>query len=140
MYLPNASILKSKFILSDVNDQVTAPLTVSSPIQKLEKFKKEHTCIIDSCNCANIFMYYSLCYTPEECEEIEQLTRGQSDNNNWHIMRKGLLTASKFHLVCCSTDFTKTAQALLKSDIMKDFLPPAIHLEECMKQRPEICF
>ncbi|KAL4232429.1 hypothetical protein ACF0H5_007122 [Mactra antiquata] len=52
MYLPNASILKSKFILSDVNDQVTTPLTVTSPVQKLEKFKTEHTCIIDSCNCA----------------------------------------------------------------------------------------
>ena len=35
--------------------------------------------------------------TQENIEQIEQLTKGQLENTNWHIFRKYVITASKGH-------------------------------------------
>ena len=52
-------------------------------------------------------------YTLEEITEIELATRGQHLNPNWFYMRKYLLTASKFKIICHSENWTKTSVSLL---------------------------
>lgn len=71
-------------------------------------------------------MYYHLPYTSEQCTEIEEVTRGQSKNKNWHVIRKGILTASTFHQICCSTNGVKTAQSLIKPGLDEACLPLAV--------------
>lgn len=101
-------------------------MTVPTPLEKMETFVRDHNCITDTCCCANIFMYYHLLYTCDQCSEIEEKTRGQCKNDNWHRMRKGLLTASLYHQVCCSTDITRTAASLLKPGLNEECLPQAV--------------
>ena len=82
-------------------------------------FLSSHKCSTDSCLWVNIFMFYHLSYTYDECINIEIETRGQCKNDNWHIMRNGLLTASKFHQICTSTNVKKTAGAILKPGLIQ---------------------
>ena len=72
------------------------------------------------------FINYHLCYSESEQQHVELCTRGQANNNNWFKMRKGLVTASKFKLVCSSTDGFKTAQNLLKDPFPNNCVPLAI--------------
>lgn len=122
---PNACLVKSVFKTTAALIAQPA-LTVITPMQKLASFVSSHTCITDTCSCATIFLYYHLPYTPEQCSEIEEITRGQCKNNNWHVLRKGILTSSTFHQICCSTDITKTAQSLIKPGLDESRLPLAI--------------
>ena len=95
-------------------------------MEKLNTFLSSHSCIVEDCSCATIFVYYHLPYTSEQCTDIEEFTRGQSTNNNWHVFRKGLLTASTFHQICSSTNVVKTAQSLVKPGLDESCLPLAI--------------
>ena len=95
-------------------------------MQKLSSFLSSHKCITDSCLCSNIFQYYHLCYSESEQNHVEFVTRGQSQNNNWFNMRKGLITASNFKKVCSSTDLTKTGEHLLRDPFDNDCLPSPI--------------
>lgn len=45
------------------------------------------------------FLSYLPKITSEEIEHIEQKTRGQHKNDNWHRLHKGRITASKFYQV-----------------------------------------
>ena len=123
---PKACILRSHFINNTEENQASEHMDIPTPLDKLKTFVQEHRCIIDSCICANIFICYHLNYNPDQCSEIEVKTRGQCKNNNWHKMRKGLLTASLFHQICCSTDIHRTAESLLKPGLNEDCLPPAM--------------
>lgn len=124
---PSACALRAVYDCSRRNEQAQ-PLNCLTPFEKIQQFVAEHKCSVDSCHCAKIFMYYNLTYSPSECEEIELLTRGQADNNNWHSMRKGLLTASNFHKILHSTNMEKTAESLLNtSKFDGNFVPDAIN-------------
>lgn len=122
---PKACLLKSVFH-SSTNSDETPPLTVTPPMEKLKSFVQSHKCIVDTCSCATIFLFYHLPYTPEETTDIEQITKGQSQNKNWHLLRKGLLTASNFHQICISTNGEKTAESLIKPGLNESCLPLAV--------------
>lgn len=121
---PSACGLRLKYIYPD-EVQSPPPLTVETPVEKIRRFNAQHVCCNENCTCANLFIYYYLCYTDIQQEEIEKCTRGQSTNKHWHDMRKGLLTASNFHQICCSTDSVKTATLLLKGASLNDNCLPA---------------
>jgi len=84
---PNACLLKSVFKPNKDNIR-TPPLTVTTPMEKLNSFLSSRLCIVEDCSCATIFVYYHLPYTSEQCTEIEEFTRGQSTNNNWHVLER----------------------------------------------------
>ncbi|XP_052804931.1 uncharacterized protein LOC128234619 [Mya arenaria] len=117
---PTACGLRAMYDCSYKKNCTSSPLSVKTPMERAEQFMKEHICENLSCNCSNIFMYYYLTYSENECEQIEQLTRGQSKNNNWHRMRKGLLTASNFHKITHSTDLNRTAIAFQKNSVFAE--------------------
>jgi hypothetical protein len=122
---PKACILTSKYSITK-DEKIHLIMNIPTPLEKLKAFVNSHQCTTDTCFCANIFIYYHLDYTPEQCIEVEEKTRGQSKNENWHKMRKGLLTASLFHKVCSSTDIHKTANSLVKPGLDEEHLPQAI--------------
>lgn len=124
---PTACGLRSRYVYNkDIADK-PPQLSVRTPMEKVKQFNTDHVCIEDSCKCVNIFLYYHLCYNEVECKEIEQSTRGQSLNKNWHDMRQGLLTASRFHQICSSRNLLNTATALLQnSSLNEDHLPAPI--------------
>lgn len=122
---PKAYVLRSKFKITQKRNP-NLDIALPTPLEKLKTFIKNHSCIIETCCCANIFMYYHLCYTADQCVEIEEKTRGQSKNENWHRMREGLLTASLFYQVCSSTDINRTAETLLKPGLNEEYLPQAV--------------
>ena len=53
--------------------------------------------------------------TDEEICKIELCTSGQNSNPDWHEIRKGMLTASKFKIICRSVDNNKAPPSLIKS-------------------------
>jgi len=123
---PSACALRTIYDCSKRNEPIK-PLTCLTPTQKVQQFCDEHKCIVETCQCSNIFVNYHLEYTSVECEQIEELTRGQSNNTNWHSMRKGLLTASNYHKILHSTNINRTADSLLSSKSFDgDFVPDAI--------------
>lgn len=78
----------------------------------------------------------ALCSDQETVQEIERKTRGQSDNQLWHKMRQGLVTASDVKRVCSrhttlcekpDTDCTKLVEHILAGK-SKDVDVPALDL------------
>lgn len=84
---PSACALRAIYDCSK-RDEPIKPLTCRTPTQKVQQFCDENKCIVETCQCSNIFVNYHLVSTSVECEQIEELTRGQSNNTNWHSMRK----------------------------------------------------
>lgn len=100
-----------------------------TPENKIDIFLSCHQCTdTNICNkdcIAELEQYLE--YNEEEIQKIEQATRGQSDNCNWHYVRRGIITASKIKQVCRSTNVTKTSLALLAgSHINPDLTPQHI--------------
>lgn len=123
---PSACALRAKYDCSR-REELIQPLTCQTPLQKVQQFFGEHKCIVDCCQCSYIFLHYHLEYSSVECEQIEELTRGQASNINWHSMRKGLLTASNYHKILHSTNVDRSAETLLSSNSFDgDFVPNAI--------------
>ena len=75
---------------------------------------------------SSISIHYHLCYSESEQHHVELCTWGQSNNNNWFKMRKGLITASNFKLVCSSTDMTKTGHNVLMDPFPNTCIPHSI--------------
>lgn len=102
-------------------------LTVMPPDVKLENFLSIHSCHEEMCNCSQVFVDNFMMYTDDEINLIEEQTRGQSANENWHRIRKSLLTASNFKKIVRSRDGSKTAEALIKGSSFKEgHVPSAI--------------
>ena len=59
-------------------------------------------------------------YSELESAQIEEATRGQDQNQNWHNMRKYLLTSSVFKKICHSQNPIKTAVSLLNGPGFSD--------------------
>jgi hypothetical protein len=62
-------------------------------------------------------VFYDSLYASEiQCKDFEELTRDQSDSEEWHKLRSKRLTASKFKRICARrADFGKLATDLLKT-------------------------
>ena len=122
---PKACILDTKYVRPD-RTSTTPDLNIQAPMEKLRSFLESHTCSVENCSCSNIFQFYDMCYTESEQQAIEMGTRGQATYNNWHKMRKGLITASNFKAVCSSTNGRKTSQNILRDSFPNDCVPQAI--------------
>ena len=61
-------------------------------------------------------LFYSLSFTQEQCNAIEQATHRQRDCNNWYNQRKGRLTASSFHNVMTAKNPEKVATKLMENN------------------------
>ena len=48
----------------------------------------------------SIFSYLTECISESDCEEINNLTEGQSDNLDWFKYREGRITSSVMHNAC----------------------------------------
>ena len=106
----------------EVRPQPTVPVTdlpcLSTPQAKIQMFIECHQCTSDricSDECMNE-LYMAMEYTPDEIREIDIATRGQHLNPNWFLLRKYLLTASRFKTICHSINWTKTAVSLLNGN------------------------
>ena len=84
---------------------VTPPLTVTTPLEFMEEFTKDHKCQT-KCDCPQVFLD-ELTWSEEERKRTEKETRGQHKNKNWHTMRTGLVTASKVKTICHSTNYRR---------------------------------
>ena len=106
----------------EVRPQPTVPVTdlpcLSTPQAKIHMFIECHQCTSDricSDECLNE-LYMAMEYTPDEIREIDIATRGQHLNPNWFLLRKYLLTASRFKTICHNINWTKTAVSLLNGN------------------------
>jgi hypothetical protein len=89
------------------------PLTVTPTTEAVKEFVNKHKCQLpNECECAQIFLD-STVFTDTEINCVELETRGQHLSANWHTMRKGMLTATTVKKVTSSTNFEKTANAIL---------------------------
>ena len=122
---PKACILDTKFV-RQAQSEITPDVQVNTCMEKLTSFLESHTCVVENCMCSSIFIHYHLCYSENEHQHVELCTKGQSNNNNWFKMRKGLVTASNFKLVYLSTDGSKTGQNLLRDPFPNKCIPQAI--------------
>lgn len=52
-------------------------------------------------------------FSCEEISNIQEMTLGQSENQCWFEMRKGLLTASNFEKICTSKSYNDSLLAEL---------------------------
>ena len=124
-HLPRACILDThKLKLPELLQ--SNPLTVLTPMAKLEIFLSCHKCtdtlICDSDYVDELFSF--LAYDSSEISSVQRCTLGQTKNPNWTSMRRGLLTASNFKAFCCSRNLTKTAIAYMaRSRLNEDTLP-----------------
>ena len=101
-------------------------LPVMSPTEKMDIFLACHDCptpMYCSESCLDELESF-LAYSQDETEAIDRATQGQSNNPNWHIMRKNILTSSVFKKICHSTNQTKTAVALLNGPSFNQDQPP----------------
>ncbi|GFN84301.1 shutoff alkaline exonuclease [Plakobranchus ocellatus] len=105
---PEACMLACHFEQTNEDPVVNVP----TPQQKLFDFSKSHTCKDNSCQCSHHFVSF-LHYTKPQLTHIEQATRGQADNENWHQIRKFILTASNYKAICQSVNLENTAAKLL---------------------------
>ena len=111
-----------------VKEKTLVPdLTVLPPMKKIELFFKnhDHDLSTDCCDQCNDNLLSKLHYSPQELEEIELSTQGQAENENWHIMRRGILTASAFSSICHSRDDFEKALTLIRGSTISTDLPPA---------------
>ena len=92
---------------------------MDTPTEKICFFLTNHHC--DKCvsQCFAEFTEH-LKYSVEEMDHIEKATRGQNNNKNWHLIRKGLITSSTFKTVLHSTDYSKTASSLLQGSTLNE--------------------
>ena len=112
------------------------PLPVISPRDKLLQYFSTRSDILkhlknatDCETCEHCFatIVDTLKYSYDEIRNIEISTRGQSHNPNWHVMRTGIITASKSKTVCRSKNFLKTAESLIQGNTLnEDNLPAPI--------------
>ena len=109
---------------------VVPDMTTMTPSNKIDIFLSCHQCYgINECTeecLAELELYME--YSAEEIAAIDKATQGQSLNQNWHDMRRGILTASKYRTICHSTNGTKTAIALLNGPSWDKDKPPQ-HIE-----------
>ena len=110
-----------------VKKQKILQFNIPTPIDKAKKFFLSHA---DCGKCSDeclLSYQVNLEYSKEELKKIELGTRGQSENENWYKMRRGLLTASKFKEILHSRNQDITATNLLKdSGINENALPESI--------------
>ena len=117
-------------------------LPVLTPSNKIDIFLQCHGCTDDNiCNedCIEE-LYEYLGYSEEEKAQIDKATRGQHLNQNWHFMRKKLVTASNFKKVCNSTNRTKTAIALLNGNNFNNAVPGHIEFGRKYEDKARIEF
>ena len=103
------------------------PLEILTPYDKLEQYFQNIPSQCKTCDSCFGNILETLRYTPTERKHIEKATKGQHLNDNWHHMRKGLITASKVKTVCASRNYTQTASKLINGDTLdEDRLPQSI--------------
>ena len=73
-------------------------------------------CCLSACCKANDFTKYFTKYTPDKAQSIFAVTEGQRDNQAWHQMCEGIVTATKIHPVC---NHLKTLQTKPDADPSK---------------------
>ena len=124
--IPGACILDTWEVRQET--QLAAPeLPVLPPSAKIEVFLTCRECG-DTCACSESCtdeLYSYLSYSSLEIQNIEEATRGQDKNQNWHTMRENILTASNFHKICHSRNSVKTALSLLSGATFDDENLPA---------------
>ena len=127
-HFPDACILDTYEVREKIPAKVPT-LDVLTPQNLVDIFIAGHDCI-ESDNCTDTCLdelEQCLTYAPEDILKIEKATRGQAENENWHVMRNRIVTASKFKLVCHSTNETKTAINLLTGRSFNPDYPP-VHI------------
>ena len=104
-HFPDACLLDTYEVREKAPAKVPT-LDVLTPQNLVDIFTAGHDCI-ESDNCTNTCLdelEQCLTYAPEDILKIEKATRGQAENENWHVMRNCIVSASKFKLVYHSTN------------------------------------
>ena len=99
--LPTACMLDS---FCNRPPATTPTLSIPTPMDKINSYFKDHICE-DSCSdvCFDELVE-NLAYSDEEREHIEEVTRGQYQNQNWLDVRRGILSSSRFKEICNTKD------------------------------------
>ena len=126
-YCPNACALdtyRERDIISEQNTEIVIhkiPLKVLTPMDKITQYFEESEMECESCEtCFDTIINNVIRYNDNEITEIERLTRGQHENQNWHAMRRGLLTASNVKMIYSSINMDKTSERLLDGNHFDD--------------------
>ena len=105
----------------------TPKLSTFSPLEKLHQYFESSEMTCETCDsCFDTISKDILSYSDSEIIEIERLTRGQSQNDNWFLMRNGIVTASNIKSVCSSTNMDKTAERFQDDKSFESNLPEPI--------------
>ena len=113
-FCPQAALLDVFFKRPQKEPKDAMPnLTVITPHDKIKAHFEMHALMHDECApvCTEELLD-KLKYTKEEALTIDHATRGQCDNDNWLMMRQGLLTSSEFHNILHSTNDSQKANQL----------------------------
>ncbi|GFR67197.1 hypothetical protein ElyMa_003699800 [Elysia marginata] len=100
-------------------------LTVQTLPQKRSKFYETHVCQLNLCDCEEFFLTNTK-WSNREIGDCKRQTSGQSCNQNWFVMRRGLITASNVRRILFCRDPEKTVASLLKDSGIRDVQPEAI--------------
>ena len=141
-HLPSACILDSMFI-KEQNDTVSYDtLNLPSPMDYITLFFSQHKCDSADCSelCLNELKLY-LAYSSDQITKIENGTRGQHHNQNWHSFREGILTASKFHeAIHCRDTVQKACKFLQPSTLNDKNLPAPIKFGRSYEEKARVMF
>ena len=140
---PHSCILHAVFKPDDNITKNTPKLSLPTPHEKIEIFYAEK-CMdrgdLTALEHFNELLDY-LSYSPEEISIMDKESEGQHENPNWHLARKGLITASKVKLIYACRDNNKMALNLMKgSTLNEDNLPEPIKFGRKYEQKARDLF
>lgn len=118
-FVPKGSVLSYQQKLvspSTTTDIINDNRYPTYPNISLPAIKSEYNTVL---NCGELDIYQGTILSKSECLHLEEVTRTQSDNAEWHKMRKQRITSSNFYQVCVRRkDQLSLAERLLnKKDI-----------------------
>ena len=140
---PSSCMLHAVFKPEENFTKHIPKLSLPTPHQKNQIFYEEKCMdkgdITDSEH-FNELLYY-LSYSPEEISIMDKESEGQHENPNWHLARKGLITASKVKLIHACGDNEKMALNLMGgSTLNEDNLPEPIKFGRNYEQKARDLF
>ncbi|XP_076099817.1 uncharacterized protein LOC143069191 isoform X2 [Mytilus galloprovincialis] len=96
-FLPHEPVDVAKMDYSEAIQDLTIPT-------KAKYFKDKYVCLIDNEEDIVDKFMASLSFSSDDVKLISRATQGQSSNNLWFTMRKGLITASNFQAIMNNED------------------------------------
>ena len=140
---PSSCMLHAVFKPEENITKHTPKLSLPTPHQKIQTFYEEKCIgkgdITDSEHFNELLDYLS--YSPEEISSMDKESEGQHENPNWHLARKGLITASKVKLIYACRDNEKMALNLMKgSTLNEENLPEPIKFGRNYEQKARDLF